>query len=289
MAGGTIGAHFSFQGPTRPRTNLPASNITNFVKANSREIVSRQLRIATGRRTLRVEDGAAFYAIAKKTETQLRAKESAIKNIGDAKDLLSVAESALLQIDELLGRMRDIAVRAGNDTLTSQQREDMAKELANLAEAIDEIASRTRFNETDLMFDGNFEQSYQVGPHESTPNIISVRLRNLFSSALGVDPAGISVATNTDARTAITAIDAAVGEVKNQLIRLGAIQSELTSLENVLSDSTTAEASIKSLYGDADLGEEQAMLARLNLFNQIASGQAAAANALPGLVLNMLL
>lgn len=289
MAGGTIGNHYAFIRPVRGRTNLPAANLLNAVNATGREIVSRQYRIASGKRTVRPEDGAAFYAIARKTEAQVRAKEKALDNIGDAKDLLSLAEAGLLRIDELLGQMRDLTVRAGSDTLTDEQRQDLAQELTNLAGALDEVVDRTRFNETDGMLDGSFEQTYQVGPLDSAPNQLTVKLGHFSAEALGVDPAHLSVASNADAGEALTALDLAVGQVKDQLMRLGALQRELTSLENVLSGSIPAEASIQSLYGDADLAEEQVALAKLQLFSQLASGAASSASALPGLVLNFLL
>jgi flagellin len=289
MAGGIIGNHFAFVRPVRARTNLPAQNITNFLNATNRDIIGRQVRMSTGERTLRVEDGAAFYAIARRTEAQVRAKEKAIENIGDAKDLLSLAEAGLLRIDELLGQMRDLTVRAGNDTLTAEQRADIAEEMGNLATAIDEIVGRARFNETDLMLNGNFDQIYQVGPLDTVSNQIRVKLGDFSAEALGVDPESISVATHEDASDAIGVIDLAVGRVKDQLMRLGAIQNELTSLENVLSGSISAEGSIQSLYGDADIAAEQVALAKLQLFNQLASVQAANANALPGGIINSLL
>jgi flagellin len=288
MAGGYATTSLLFSNPFRVASNIPALNLVEFLDTNNREIVSRQLRLATGERILRPEDGAAFYAISRKAEMYVRGKEMAIDNIGDAKDLLSLAEAGLLRIDELLGRMRDTVVRAANDTLTAEQREDVARELGQLASAIDEIVRRTRFNETDLMFDGGFEQTYQVGPSELGVDQITVKLGNFFAEALGIDPDSISVANNEEAQAAITAIDEAVGQVKDQLIRLGAVQSELTSLENVLSGSIPPEESVKSLYGDADIAQEQAALTRLNLFSQLAAAQAAAANGLSASVFNLL-
>jgi len=288
MAGGFATTSLIYDDPFRAASNVPGLNMVGFLKTNNREIVSRQVRLATGIRTVRPEDGAAFYAISKKAEMQVSAKEMALDNIGDAKDLLGLAEAGLLSIDSLLERMRDIVVRAANDTLTPEQREDVAKELEQMAEAIDEIASRTRFNETELMFDGNFEQTYQVGPSDLGVDQLTVKLGNFFAEALGVDPGSISVASHEEAQAAITAIDHAVGQVKDQLIRLGGVQSELTRLEDVLSGSIPPEASIQSLYGDADVAQEQLALTKLNLFNQLATAQAAATGALQSSVFSLL-
>ena len=278
MAGGIARSNLTYSAPFRAASNPLSLNLLGLLRTNNQEIISRQLRVATGDRTVRPEDGAAFQAIAKKAEMQVSAKHMAIDNVGDAKDLLSLAEAGLLRIDELLGNMRDLVVRAANDTLTAEQREDVELELEQLATAIDEVAKRTRFNETDVMLDGGFEQSYQVGPNELEVHELVVKLGNFLSDALGVDPDSISVETNEEAGAAIAALDEAVGKVKDQLMRLGGIQAELTGLENILSGSISAEESVQSLYGDADLAQEQIALTKLSLFNQLASAQVPASS-----------
>ena len=84
MAGGIVGNHQVLNSPIRARNHALSQNLLGFLYRNNQETISRQIRVATGRRTLRPEDGAAFYAIAKKEEANVRAKGMALDNIGDA-------------------------------------------------------------------------------------------------------------------------------------------------------------------------------------------------------------
>jgi flagellin-like hook-associated protein FlgL len=86
---------------------------------------------------------------------------------------------------------------------------------------------------------------------------------------------------NTDAGILIGDLDDAINFVKDRLIDLGGVQTKLTSLLDVLTASETAEDSVASRFGDADLAKEQVELAKLQLFSQLATAQAAAANTLP--------
>jgi flagellin len=176
----------AFGDPARARSNIAAWNLINQVNGLNREIAIRQLRLATGKQQPRVEDGASFFAIWNKMRNQVRGKEMALDNVGDAKDELSLAEAGMLRVDELLGRMRDLVVRSGNDSLTAEQREDIRQELKTLYMAIGDTVKRTRFNEGgeggDALLDG-FSHTYQVGPNE--PDKFEVKIQNIMAGVTG--------------------------------------------------------------------------------------------------------
>ena len=178
-----IGNLVAFADPSRARTNIAAWNLINQVNGLNRELTLRQLRIATGKQQPRMEDGASFFAIWNKMKNQVRGKAMAIDNIGDAKDELSMAEAGLLQIDDMLGKMRDLAVRAANDTLTDEQRQDIRQEILNLYIVISNVVKRTNFNEggagADSLLDG-FSHTYQVGPNETALDRFTVEISNIL-------------------------------------------------------------------------------------------------------------
>lgn len=288
-----LGNVIALSDPLRANTNVAATNLLNQLKALNRAIATRRLRIATGRHQPRVEDGASFFVLWNKMQNQVRGKRMALDNIGDAKDELAVAEAGLKQIDELLGRMRVLVVRGANDTLTSEQRDDIHRELENIAEAIDEIVERTRFNEGGAgerrLLDGGFAHTYQVGPNEGDTFTISIR--DFSAEALNVNVAqdGINVFNNEEARESIAIIDFAINAVKDQLIELGGAQTRLSRLADILASSIAAEESVASRFGDADMAREQVELAKLELFNQLTTAQAATANTFPAQVIGSLL
>lgn len=96
------------------------------------------------------------------------------------------------------------------------------------------------------------------------------------------DPeAGINALDNAGAKRSISLIDFAIKTVKDQLNELGGIPAKFTSLQNILSTSMATEESVANRFGNADLAREQIEIAKLRLFNQLATARTASANAAP--------
>jgi flagellin len=222
-----------------------------------------------------MEDGPSFFSLSNKMRNQVRGKAMVLDNIGDAKDKLSVAETGLLQIDELLSQMRDLAVRGANDTLTDEQRDDINRELANIAWAIDQIATTTKFNEH-LLYGS--KEVFQIGPNEN--DIEAIEIGKFDSDTLNIEIEDVHVDDNEGARLSIARLDAAINMVKDQLNDLGGFARKLSALEAILSASMVAEESQASRFGDADIAREQTEI-KLQLMQQLVLANLAAANATP--------
>jgi flagellin len=274
MALGTI----AFGDALRPATNIAAMTLLNQLSAVNQELTARQLRVATGLAQPRMEDGPSFFSLQNKMRNQVRGKAMALDNIGDAKDKLSVAQTGLLEIDKLLSQMRDLAVRGASDTLTAEQRDDINRELANIAWAIDQIAETTRFNESDPLLLGD-KEVIQVGPNEN--DIEGIAFGTFDSDTLNIETADVNVSNNQNARLSIARIDAAINTVKDQLNDIGGYQRKFSALEAILSASMAAEESQASRFGDADVAREQTEIAKLQLMQQLVLANLAAANTTP--------
>jgi len=283
MALGTI----ALGDPIRPLTNIHALTLLNQLSAVNRDMMVSQLRLATGLQQPRMEDGPSFFSLQNKMYNQVRGKAMALDNVGDSKDMLAMAEAGLKEIDELLGRMRDLAVRGANDTLTDEQRDDINRELANLGWIIDQVADTTRFNESDPLLNGGFSAVLQVGPNEN--DVEGVEIGDFNTDALGVGIEEVNVCDNESARLAIARVDAAVNALKDQLNDLGAYQLKLSVLEDLLAVSIVTEQSQKSRFGDADIAREQLDLTRLQLTQQLLTSTLAAANVMPSQIIAGLL
>jgi flagellin len=299
--GSNIGFSNALGDPFRPASNIQAMNALNNLSAINRELSVRQLRMATGRAQPRMEDGPSFFSIQNKMRNQVRGKQMALDNIADAKDMLALGEQGLLQIDDLLGTMRDLVVRGASDTLTAEQRDDMNREIRSLAMAIDLVADTTEFNETGAMLNDSFTATFQVGPNETASDMIMIQLGDFNAEPLGVElgenepddegniPPFVNVLDNPSSKRSIARIDNAINRVKDQLNEIGGFQRKLTTLQNILSASMAVEESQASRFGDADLAKEQTAIARLQLMQQLATQQLAAANIAPAQVLGGLL
>jgi len=283
MALGTI----ALGDPFRSFTNINALTLLNQLSAINRDLMVSQLRLATGLQQPRMEDGPSFFSLQNKMGNQVRGKAMALDNIGDSKDMLSLAEAGLKQIDELLGRMRDLTVRGANDTLTDEHRDDINRELANLGWIIDQVADTTQFNESDPLLDGGFTATLQVGPNEN--DIEGIKIGDFNTDALGVEIEDVNVSDNRSARRSIARIDAAINALKDQLNDLGAYQLKLSVLEDLLAVSIATEESQRSRFGDANIAKEQLEITRQQLFQQLLTSSLAAANVMPSQLIGGLL
>jgi len=115
-------------------------SITGFALAKSIEKLSSGLRIN------RAADDAAGLSISEKLRAQIRGVQQAMRNAQDGVSMIQTAEGALNEVHSMLQRMRELAVQAANDTLTTEDRAAINSELQNLKEEINAIAGRTTFN-----------------------------------------------------------------------------------------------------------------------------------------------
>ena len=141
-------------------------------------------RLSTGLRINSAADDAAGSAIASKMEAQTRSLGVAIRNANDAISLTQTAEGALGEVEDILQRMRELAVQGGNSTLNASDRAQIQIELDQLAAEIDEIADKTNFNNVKLLDGSNTSVSFQTGINADSS--VSVALEKASAAALGL-------------------------------------------------------------------------------------------------------
>ena len=124
---------------------------------------SAMQRLSSGKRINNAADDAAGSAIASKMTAQVRSLDQAIRNGNDAISLTQTAEGALGEIENILQRIRELSVQAGNSTLNSSDRSQIQAEIDALSAEIDSISSKTNFNKVKLL-DGSVNSvSMQIG------------------------------------------------------------------------------------------------------------------------------
>ena len=133
-------------------------NLTSLSAVNAARITHNMLQksvqpLATGLRINSAADDASGLAIAEKMRSQIAGYSMAVKNAQDGISLLQTAEGALGDSNAILQRMRELAVQAANDTLTSQDRIHVDEELQALKGKLDFVAESTQFN-TKKLLDG---------------------------------------------------------------------------------------------------------------------------------------
>ncbi len=131
--------------------NIPALTAYNSLNSTNSAMEKTIQKLSTGLRINSAADDAAGFAISEKMRSQISGLEIAIRNTQDATSMLQTAEGALGETNSMLQRMRELAVQASNDTLTSQDRSYIQLEIDQLADQIDRIAKTTQFNKKRLL------------------------------------------------------------------------------------------------------------------------------------------
>lgn len=134
--------------------NMNALNAHRNMGVNNTAAGKSMEKLSSGLRINRAGDDAAGLAISEKMRGQIRGLEQSSRNSSDGISLIQTAEGALNETTNILQRMRELAVQSANDTNTSDDREQLQKEMTQLGEEIDRIANNTEFN-TKKLLNGN--------------------------------------------------------------------------------------------------------------------------------------
>ncbi|MFV2046304.1 flagellinolysin [Metabacillus sp. YM-086] len=135
----------------RIRHNISALNTESRLEIRNKNMNKALEKLSSGLRINRAADDAAGLSISEKMRAQIRGLEQASRNIQDGISLIQTAEGGLNEVHSLLQRGRELAIQAGNDTLTSKDREALQNEVNEIKTEVDRIANTTEFNTKKLL------------------------------------------------------------------------------------------------------------------------------------------
>jgi flagellin len=226
-------------------TNMGALIAQNNMDRNSKSLDQALERLSSGLRINSASDDAAGSAIASKMEAQVRSLGVAVRNSNDAISLTQTAQGALGEIENMLQRMRELSVQAGNSTLNASDRTQIQAEVDQLSAEIESIASKTNFNGNKLLDGSKTSISFQIGADGS--DSLKVGLENATVSSLGLG-SSVTTASITSRRIENIEGDILAADIK--------INGENFSAATLVHDSTTAfnaDGRLDSTgFGDAD-------------------------------------
>lgn len=285
-------------------TNANASVAQNALARNERSMNTAMERLSTGQRINSASDDAAGLAIGSRMTSQIRGLETGIRNAADAISMISTADGALIEVTNMLQRMRELALQASNGTTTSADRNYLSAEYVNLMAEIERIGGNTQWNGGDIL-DGTANGTsatvaFQVGANggqtvsvnfgnvgSATVATVSGMIETVASAAANL-VAGTTASAITRGTSAVIAIDSAITAVNSQRATFGAAMNQLTyAIDNLSNVKVNAEAS-RSRIMDADYAVETSELARTQIIQQAGTAMLAQANQLPQTVLSLL-
>ena len=127
-------------------TNISATLASNAIKRNDRQMTTAMERLSTGMRINSASDDAAGLAIAARMQSQVNGLEQAVRNANDGISMLQVAEGAVVEINNMLSRMRELAIQAASGTYSVTDRAALNLELQELFLEMQRIAVNTEWN-----------------------------------------------------------------------------------------------------------------------------------------------
>lgn len=272
--------------------NVPAMITGNALRSVDRSLQKSLERLSTGLRINRASDDAAGLSVSEQLRTQVKGLNMGARNIQDGISLLNIAEGALIEVESMVQRLRELSIQSASDTLTSIERNYIQIEVGQLKSEMDRIVAGTQYNSQTLL-DGTGVWGtapggiFHIGPNNVANNdTIQYQISGMTVASLGLTPTDVS--TGPGATTAITECDVALTSINALRADLGALTNRL---EHALSNQENQEQNMQaaeSVIRDADFAYETSLFTRNQILSQSSTSMLAQANQIPQNVLSLL-
>jgi flagellin len=260
-------------------TNVQSLNAQRVLGGNVKSLGKSLEKLSSGYRINRASDDAAGLQISEGLRSQIRGSDQANSNVQDGINLLNTTDGSLETITNNLQRIRELAVQGGNDTLATDQRSAIDKEIQQLAKDVTRIASASQFNKKDLLNGTTASLKIQVGANvTSSTNTIDLATTgtNPFAdsraTALNLLGAGdavkLSVKSNGSSLKTLSIVDAALQTVQNRRASIGALTNRLEGASTNLQISSENFSASESRIRNTDIAKESANLTKNQVLQQ---------------------
>ncbi len=262
---------------TRIRSNIQGLNILHNLRDVNSELATHQLRVGTGKRINSAGDDPAGLTISTKLFSRSRVLSQLGDNIGQAKNMLAVAEGALMKINDILVTMKEKVVMSASDSIGTAERQAISQQLVQLTQEIDEIAEQTEFNGTKLLNETK-SFNFQTGAENQTVWTTSA----FDTTTLGMaNMAALSATDTIDSASYSdysTEISTAIDTISSGLVNLGSLDNRLTAKERMTSVmASNTEAAYNRIF-NADMAHEQIEVTKSQILQQTGMAMLAQAN-----------
>lgn len=242
--------------------------------------------LASGSRFTSASIDSASQAIAAELELSTARLNRASQNIGDASSALNIADGAVSQIQDLSGRLQELAVQSANGLYSDEQRAVLQDEFNSITQEIQRITETTEFNGQQLLSGDDI--AVQVGTDGSAQSSLAVGGFSISEQLATLGSADIS--TQAGAQSAIATITDFSQSVSSQRSdTIGTSYARLTSIDEGIATQLEAERASLARLSDADIASESAKLVQNTIRMQIGAALLGKDSAnQTGVILNLL-
>lgn len=288
-------------------TNPASMASVNAINKSNSSLATSMERLATGNRINSSADDAAGKQIANRLQAQSNGMNQAMRNVSDATALLQTADGTFDEMNNILGRMQDLATQAANGTYSDEDRAAMQSEFDELGHQMSDMMQNTTYGGTNLFgASGQFAGAvtFQVGA-ESTDTMsvdISSQLSSLttslgsLSKAFSTDQSANATSTTSgnELMTASSA-NATIAKVQDAMKAVGSIQSSLGASINRLNDTASnlqnmkdnTDAAVGNIM-DTDYATEASNMTKQQMLMQTGISMLKQSNSMSSMVSSLL-
>ncbi len=220
-------------------TNTKALVAQQALKVNNRALTSAMEQLSTGKRINSAADDSAGLAIANRMTSQIRGLDQAVRNANDGISMLQTAEGSMVEVTNMLQRMRELSIQSATSTNGNKDRQYLDLEFQQLRTEISRVTKTTTWNGMKLL-DGSVNsgsQTFHVGAGTSAEERITVDVGTLSTVSTGSTSAAntMTVADSTTAQVnTVTLTNAKVGDTITLKINDTTFNYSVKSTNNTL-------------------------------------------------------
>ena len=272
------------------RSNVQSVFAQNRLNKSQGQFEESLAKLASGSRINKAADDAAGLAVSTTLEHRIKAQTAARQNGQEAISMIQTAEGGVEQIRSMLDRMRELAVRSANETLSASDRSNADLEFQQLKDEITRIGNTTAYNGSNLL-NATATLTFQVGMDDAANQRVMVTMTGnlLISAADSILALTVTeVDTVASAQGALDEIDDALSALNTYRSKLGSVQNRLErAISNLDADIENSVAS-NSRIRDVDFASETASFTRSQILIQSGTAILAQANSSPQAALSLL-
>lgn len=257
-------------------------------------------KLSSGMRINRAGDDASGLAVSEKLRGQIRGLNQAEKNIQNGISFIQTTEGYLQETQDILHRMRELAVQSANGIYTAEDRMQIQVEVSQLIDEINRIASHAQFNGMNMLTgrfanqDTEFIMQFQVGANMDQSE--RVFIGTMTAQAL-INPQGavtdnqsdlVQITSVESSNRAIGDLDAALRTVSKQRADLGAYQNRFEMASKGVAIASENLQAAESRIRDVDMASEMVDYVKNQILQQSNTAMLAQANTKSQSVLQLL-
>lgn len=273
----------------RIATNLSAINGQRNLLGSQRSLQKNMSQLASGSRINIAADDAAGLAISENLKGQIRSSRQATRNANDGISMVQTAEGGLNEMSNLIVRLRELGIQASSDTVGETERGFINKEVQQLKDEMQRIASVTKWGDSKLIDGSGTKYDFQVGIYNNEQDdriSYSASETNATLGALGLTD--LDYSTKEGAQMGLVSLDNAQTSVNGLRANLGALQNRLTSTIDNLGVQEENLSAANSRIRDTDIAQASADMTRNSIMMNASTSTLAQANQINQLALKLI-